>query len=185
VCFRKPLIARNPDFSAQVSVIQRSLESLPHNLPTVVFSLDDLYLTHEDQVDLAKRHPDNPLLQHRGQPSTHDIRLAKSMFSSLRQNAPTRIPQYNKAAFDGQGDRVAEDQWQKVNFEGQKIVRVVLFEGWCVGFRPLSDHDLKQKWEHAVMACEAGQYNGRLGLGSLEDVAYINRALREYDHITE
>ena len=179
------LFSWDPDFFAQVSIIQRSLESLPHNLPTVVFSLDDLYLTHEDQMDLAQRHPDNPLLQHRGQPSTHDICLAKSVFSSLQRNAPTRIPQYNKAAFDGQGDRVAEDQWQKVNFEGQKIVRVVLFEGWCVGFRPLSRHDLKQKWEHAVTARKAGQYNGRLGLITLEDVACINGALREYDHITE
>jgi D-glycerate 3-kinase len=185
VYFHKPLFRWNPDFFAQVSIIQSGLENPPHGLPTVVFSLDDLYLTHEDQVDLATRNPDNPLLQHRGQPSTHDIRLAKSVFSSLRRNAPTGIPQYNKAAFDGQGDRVAEDQWQKVNAEGQKIIRVVLFEGWCVGFRPLSEHDLKQKWEHAVRAREAGQYNGRLGISTLEDVASINRALREYDDITE
>lgn len=168
-----------------MSIIQNTLENPPHNLPTVVFSLDDLYLTHADQVELAKRHPDNPLLQYRGQPSTHDIRLAESVFSSLRQNAPTRVPQYNKAAFDGQGDRVAEDQWQKVNAEGQNIVRVVLFEGWCVGFRPLSERDLKQKWEHAVMAREAGQYIGRLGYNTLESVASVNSALMEYDHITE
>src|ERR1700761_9649954 len=56
-----------------VDILQKTLTSPPHSLPTVVFSLDDLYLTHEDQVALAQAHPDNPLLQHRGQPSTHDI----------------------------------------------------------------------------------------------------------------
>ncbi len=168
-----------------MSIIQQTLESPPHDLPTVVFSLDDLYLTHADQIDLAKKHSDNPLLQHRGQPSTHDIPLARSVFSSLRQNAPTRIPQYNKAAFSGQGDRQPQDQWLKVNFKGQKTVKVVIFEGWCVGFRSLSEHDLKQKWEHAVMAREAGGCIGRLGFNTLESVATINAALREYDQITE
>lgn len=62
---------------------------------------------------------------------------------------------------------------------------MVLFEGWAVGFRPLSEHDLKQKWEHAVMARKAGRYLGRLGYSTLESVAHINSALREYEQITE
>lgn len=39
-----------------------------HNLNTLVLSLDDLYLTHEKQVELAKANPENPLVQHRGEP---------------------------------------------------------------------------------------------------------------------
>lgn len=39
-------------------------------LETLVLSLDDLYLKHEDQVALANSHPDNPLIQHRGEPGT-------------------------------------------------------------------------------------------------------------------
>ena len=39
-----------------------------HNLNTLVLSLDDLYLTHEKQVELAKTNPENPLVQHRGEP---------------------------------------------------------------------------------------------------------------------
>jgi D-glycerate 3-kinase len=151
----------------------------------VAFSLDDLYLSHADQLHLAKQHADNPLLQHRGQPSTHDIHLAKRVFSSLRRNAPTKIPQYDKAGFDGQGERVPEDRWQTVNAEGQIPIRVVLFEGWSVGFRPLNEHELKQKWEHAVKARQTGHYVGRLGHNTLESVANINDALREYDQITE
>ena len=98
-----------------VSILQETLENPPHNLPTVVFSLDDLYLTHEDQEKLAEAHPDNPLLQHRGQPSTHDIPLARSVFRSLKQKRQTAIPEYDKARFDGQGERVADHEWKVVN----------------------------------------------------------------------
>lgn len=170
---------------AQVSNIQNHLEKPPHNVPTVVFSLDDLYLTHAEQVNLATQNANNPLLQHRGQPSTHDIRLAKTVFSSLSRNAPTAIPQYNKAALNGQGDRTTRDHWQTVNVEGQNTIRVVIFEGWAVGFRPLSDVDLKQRFNYAVSARQAGDYVGRLGHSTLDSVAHINRALKDYDEITE
>jgi D-glycerate 3-kinase len=39
-----------------------------HDIETLVLSLDDLYLTHADQVALGRAHPENPLVQHRGQP---------------------------------------------------------------------------------------------------------------------
>jgi D-glycerate 3-kinase len=38
------------------------------NLETLVFSIDDLYLCHDDLVKLAQDHPQNPLVQHRGEP---------------------------------------------------------------------------------------------------------------------
>jgi len=38
------------------------------HVETLVLSLDDLYLTHPDQVALAREHADNPLVQHRGEP---------------------------------------------------------------------------------------------------------------------
>ena len=37
-------------------------------LPTLVLSIDDFYLTHADQLALAAAHPDNALVQHRGEP---------------------------------------------------------------------------------------------------------------------
>lgn len=37
-------------------------------LPTLVVSIDDFYLTHADQLALAAAHPDNALVQHRGEP---------------------------------------------------------------------------------------------------------------------
>lgn len=172
----------------KVSTLQKTLRSPPYSLPTVTLSLDDIYLTHSDQVALAQSHPDNLLIQHRGQPSTHDLPLGQKVFESLRANQPTAIPQYDKSAFAGQGDRVPESQWEIVNKagEGEKI-KAVIFEGWCVGFRPLDDETLKQKWENAVKQREdtTSKYDGRLGFVKLEDVKAINDALREYDVLTK
>ncbi|KAK4939975.1 hypothetical protein LTR10_019827 [Elasticomyces elasticus] len=174
--------------SVLVDILKKTLSSPPHNLSTVVFSLDDLYLTHADQVSLAQSHPDNPLLQHRGQPSTHDIPLALSVFASLKANKPTKIPQYNKAAFSGQGDRVPESEWEEVNTDPSSPVRVVLFEGWSVGFRPLSEQALEAKHSAAVSSLQnstpSNPYSGRLGHNTLKSVTAINDALMAYDNLT-
>ncbi|XHF98926.1 hypothetical protein AWENTII_002456 [Aspergillus wentii] len=168
-----------------VSTLQNTLRSPPYSLPVVTLSLDDIYLTHDDQVALAKAHPSNPLLQHRGQPSTHDLPLGEQVFESLRTGRPTAIPQYDKSAFAGQGDRVPQSQWEVVNGDDQEKVRVVIFEGWCVGFRPWDDQTLREKWEAAGKQKETGDYNGRLGHVKLEDVQAVNDALKKYDAITE
>ncbi|KAL8243562.1 hypothetical protein R6Q59_009820 [Mikania micrantha] len=173
--------------SVLVDILHTTLQSPPHNLNTVVFSLDDMYLTHADQVALAESNPNNPLLQHRGQPSTHDIELANKIFQGLKQGKPTKIPRYNKAAYSGQGDREDESTWEAVNTDPDKPIRVVLFEGWCVGFRPLSDQDLQHKYENAVAATKnpATPYKGRLGYNTLESVTTVNDALKRYDEITD
>ena len=96
----------------------------------------------------------------------------------------TKIPCYDKSAFGGQGDRTAEDTWLVVNQAGQPPIKVVLFEGWCVGFRPLSDSEVKGKWKDAVTQAEEGDYHGKLGLNKIDDVEFVNRALRGYDKLT-
>lgn len=50
-----------------VKALAETLQSQEH-LETLVCSIDDLYLRHEDQVALAQSHPDNPLVQYRGEP---------------------------------------------------------------------------------------------------------------------
>lgn len=168
----------------QVSALNQALRSPPYSLPVVTLSLDDIYLTHDDQVALAHAHPDNPLLQHRGQPSTHDLPLGNQVFASLRDGKETAIPQYDKSAFSGRGDRVESSKWEVVNRDDQKV-KVVIFEGWCVGFRAWDDETLRRKWEAAVNQRESGQYTGRLGCVRLEDVKAVNDALRGYDILTE
>ncbi|KAJ5810368.1 uncharacterized protein N7503_002586 [Penicillium pulvis] len=168
-----------------VSTLQETLRSEPYSLSVVTLSLDDLYLTHADQFALAQANPNNPLLQHRGQPSTHDLDLGEKVFASLAAEQPTAIPQYDKSAFSGQGDRVPESQWKVVNQEGQKKIKIVIFEGWCVGFRPRDDQTLRSKWETAVQQKETGNYQGRLGYVKLEDVQAVNDALKRYDALTD
>ena len=104
-----------------------------------MLSIDDFYLAHEDQVQLASEHPTNPLIQHRGQPSTHDLPVALSVLSALQRGMEIKVPAYDKSAFSGQGDRVLPKYWRTLNDKTQKRVEVVLFEGWCVGFRALKD----------------------------------------------
>ncbi|KAJ5890835.1 uncharacterized protein N7473_007063 [Penicillium subrubescens] len=168
-----------------VSTLQNTLRSEPYSLSVVTLSLDDIYLTHADQVTLAQAHPTNPLLQHRGQPSTHDLALGEQVFASLAAEQPTAIPQYDKSVFAGQGDRVSQSQWEIVNAEGQKKVKVIIFEGWCVGFRAWDDQTLRAKWENAVRQKESGNYQGRLGYVQFEDVKAVNDALRQYDALTD
>lgn len=163
------------------------LTSPPHNLSTISLSLDDFYLPHLNQVQLAKAHSDNPLLQHRGQPSTHDIPLLLSTFSSLRSNNPTKIPRYDKAAFSGQGDRLPESCWDRVNDDSSDPIRVVIFEGWCAGFRPLTPEKLGILHSIAVSQLKAcpSTYTGRLAYVTLANIGDVNTALRSFNDVTD
>ena len=151
-------------------------------------SIDDLYLPHDQQQYLSKSHPTNPLVQHRGQPSTHDIKLGTSVFSALASRQQNiKIPSYDKSAFSGAGDRLPESEWHIVNASGQPTVDVVIFEGWCVGFRALSDDDAEKQWRAAKSEFETkgDEYQGRLGRLQLESVMFVNEKLREYDSLTD
>lgn len=170
--------------NTQVSTLAENL-SQRHSLPTIVLSIDDLYLSRAEQVKLAAQHPNNPLIQHRGQPSTHDIDLGISIFSKLRDRQLVRIPAYDKSAFEGLGDRFPEEQWKVVNHADQPATKVVIFEGWCIGFRPLDRIQLKRKWDAAVSQAERGDYQGRLGYTSFGNINYINDALQKYDQLTD
>lgn len=165
------------------------------NIRTLVFSIDDFYLPHSEQVSLALSHPDNALLQHRGEPGmyparakyihqnepnllpgTHDVGLAKTVFAALLSNAPALIPQYDKALFSGQGDRLPESQWVSVNQPGQTPVQVVIFEGWCVGFRAICHDNVEELWTAP---------NRALHKHKLQHLLFINEKLKEYDAITD
>ncbi|KAK6441452.1 cystathionine beta-lyase [Oleoguttula sp. CCFEE 5521] len=171
-----------------VTSLHDTLSSPPYNLRTLVFSIDDLYLPHSDQVALAASQPLNPLVQHRGQPSTHDVELGRTVFSAIdAQETDIKVPSYDKSAFAGAGDRLPQDNWETVNRAGEAPVEVVIFEGWCVGFRALSEPDLERKWDAAVRdAREHGEtYTGRLGKLQLESVHFVNEMLRDYDVLTD
>ncbi|UKZ83340.1 hypothetical protein TrVFT333_011148 [Trichoderma virens FT-333] len=141
-------------------------------ISTVVFSIDDFYLTHEEQLKLAEENPDNLLFQHRGQPGTHDVKLANSVLVSLINSQPTKVPVYDKALFSGQGDRLPEQYWTVVNSQGSKPAQVVILEGWSVGFRSLSSEQIESKWN----APSRTLYKHKL-----EHLLLLNEKLRLYE----
>ena len=150
-----------------------------------VFSIDDLYLPYEQLNQLALDYPSNPLIQHRGQPSTHDLPLLSSLFASLRDGRETIVPSFDKSAFAGQGDRAPQSEWKVVNGRGEKKIEIVILEGWCVGFRALSTEDLQRSWQDAVVQKASHGYVGRLGWNQFEHIEFVNDALKGYDVITE
>ncbi|KFY73160.1 hypothetical protein V499_06733 [Pseudogymnoascus sp. VKM F-103] len=148
------------------------------NLVTEIISLDDLYLTHADQVALAEANPSNPLIQHRGEPGTHDIPLARCLFTNLRAQTETSIPRYDKSAFNGQGDRTSTPL--RVNEPSKRKLQVIILEGWSVGFRALSDSEVAAKREASRSNPDSTLWKNRL-----EDLLFVNDKLREYDVMTD
>ncbi|OLL21733.1 putative kinase mug58 [Neolecta irregularis DAH-3] len=137
----------------------------------VVLSLDDIYLTHQAQLELSSNYPNNPLLKHRGQPGTHDITLGISVLQSLKNGIEVSIPRYDKSAFQGRGDRCPIEQWDRIG----KSVDIVLFEGWCLGFQPLSQDELRSQWEEAKKTNDP-----ILGIHEFDHLQFMNKQLRQY-----
>ena len=104
------------------------------------------------------------------------MQLAKQILDDIVAQKPTQIPQYDKAAFAGQGDRLPESAWKKVNQAGDDPVQVVILEGWCVGFRPIGTEDVEAKWNATSRT---------LGKHKLEHLVFINDRLKEYEGLTE
>jgi D-glycerate 3-kinase len=92
-------------------------------------SLDDLYKTYADRLQLQQR---EPRFRWRGPPGTHDIELGLLVLQKLRQpefSQPIALPRFDKSAQNGSGDRTQPEMVTSVD--------IVLFEGWFVGVRPI------------------------------------------------
>ncbi|XP_047157866.1 D-glycerate 3-kinase, chloroplastic [Vigna umbellata] len=100
-------------------------------------SIDDFYLTAEGQTKLREANPGNALLEYRGNAGSHDLALSVETLTALtkmtREGVKMKLPRYDKSAFSGRGDRADPSTWPEV--EGP--LKVVLFEGWMLGFKPL------------------------------------------------
>lgn len=105
----------------------------------ITVSIDDFYLTHAEQLHLAAAHTDNPFLQQRGYPGTHDIRLGTEVLHSLKSinkdKVPVAIPRYDKSSHEGEGDRLNKSDWPVV----APPLDFAILEGWCVGFTAVSE----------------------------------------------
>ena len=130
-------------------LMPRVLTAAPHNLRLASLSLDDLYLPHKEQADLASRYPSNRMLSGRGQPGTHDLPLAVDCLRRLASinespsSATIELPVYDKSRFSGKGDR-SESTTSVVG-----PIDVVIFEGWATGFHSISSSELQQRYQQA------------------------------------
>ncbi len=94
---------------------------------TVSLSIDDLYKTYADRQALQIQ---DPRLDRRGPPGTHDVALGIQVLTDLKQGqTPVQIPRFDKSAEQGAGDRTTPE-----TIAGADII---LLEGWLVGVRPI------------------------------------------------
>jgi len=104
-------------------------------LTTSVLSIDDFYLTKKERNKLAQEV--HPLLETRGVPGTHDVKLALSTMDKLRtlSNGKTMpIPRFDKAT----DDRAKPNRWDVATGP----INIIILEGWCVGLKPQEEHSL-------------------------------------------
>lgn len=102
---------------------------LPHlGYRMVALSLDDLYLTYRDRLQLQQQ---DPRLIWRGPPGTHEVDLGIQVLDALRQptGAAIALPRFDKSLHNGAGDRIAPEWVSPAD--------IILFEGWFVGVRPV------------------------------------------------
>ena len=142
----------------------------------VTVSIDDFYLTHAEQQALAERHPNNPYLEHRGYPGTHDVALGTRTLDALRScgaGEAVSLPVYDKSAHAGRGDRAPSARWRRVvgPFD------LVIIEGWMLGFAPVDEAELDPRLAVPNRLLAAyGAWNQRLDalvhltVGSLETI---------------
>lgn len=107
---------------------------------------------------------------------THDLPLATGFFNAVMEGKPTMVPQYDKSAFSGHGDRAPESQWRPINQPGQPPVRAVILEGWAVGFRALNPEDVEARWKAPSRT---------LANHKLEHLLFVNEKLKGYDALTD
>lgn len=111
-------------------------------LAAEVLSIDDLYLSRAERQRLAEEV--HPLLATRGVPGTHDVELGMAVLAALDAGQSVSLPRFDKAS----DDPVDRADWPEVSG-----LRVLIFEGWCVGARAQPEALLAAP----VNALEAGE----------------------------
>ncbi|WHI50667.1 phosphoribulokinase [Microbulbifer sp. MLAF003] len=99
-------------------------------LDCCALSLDDIYLTRAERRQLAQ--DVHPLLQTRGVPGTHDVQMGIDILEALchaSSQTTIALPRFDKTV----DERAPHDRWPIHNGK----VDIVLFEGWCLGARPM------------------------------------------------
>jgi D-glycerate 3-kinase len=100
--------------------------------PALALGLDDFYFDRPDRERLAAQV--HPLYATRGVPGTHDVALITHTLAALKRGETVRLPQFDK----GTDRRRPESDWPLA----KPPLRLVIFEGWCVGIPAQDDGEL-------------------------------------------
>ncbi|KAH3670773.1 hypothetical protein OGAPHI_001289 [Ogataea philodendri] len=177
--FAKPLIVglEGPQGSGKTYVTTELVDLLSarfNHLNIVRFSIDDFYLTYNEQLEVNAKNEGNILLQGRGLPGTHDLKLLLECFEQIESgNSNVAIPFYDKSLKNGKGDRAPISQWTQTS--GRKI-DIVLFEGWLNGYLAYdNDQDLVSRWLEIQKA-----YKPKFDNLKIEHIIKLNSDLTQY-----
>lgn len=128
-----------PQGSGKTTLCEALVEACKNEgIQSAALSIDDFYLTRQEQVALSQRHPENPFLAQRGYPGTHAVSLGAVILEkgkTLKKEGTLFSPQYNKSAHQGQGDRYPKENWKKI----EAPLDILFFEGWMLGFTAIED----------------------------------------------
>jgi len=107
--------------SSIISIILRKY----FKLDVFTISIDDFYKTRKERFLLSQKI--HPLLQTRGVPGTHDMKIMLNFFKrvKIKKFRPLRLPKFNKAV----DDRCNKKLWYLI----KRRPDVIIFEGWCLG----------------------------------------------------
>ncbi|KAL4071295.1 P-loop containing nucleoside triphosphate hydrolase protein [Scleroderma yunnanense] len=161
------------------SRLREQLGTSPHSLTVSVLSIDDIYLPHDGLTALARAHPQNRLLQGRGQPGTHDLTLGNTLLRNIRRindsvggTTGVELPVFDKSLFGGEGDRLPRGMLLR------PPVDVFILEGWCLGFYPTNASVIEERWNAPVPELE--DCFDMKSFVRIEDVLAINDRLKAY-----
>ncbi|CAG8454445.1 2033_t:CDS:2 [Ambispora leptoticha] len=175
--YQTPLIIgiNGPQGSGKTTTCEQVVTELSQKLAAnvIALSIDDFLLTHNDQEKISRANPGNKLLEFRGLPGTHDIKLGSHILQSICNQLPIQIPHYDKSLHNGRGDRAPTSKWTLIS----SPIDIVLFEGWSLGFKHLSETCLKHIYESSL------KYSSKSHLPShkLEHLLTVNNFLKEYE----
>lgn len=161
--------------------LQSILESPPHSLRVAVLSIDDLYLPHNELVELSKS--GNVLWKGRGQPGTHDVALGVDILEGLRSGErQVELPRFDKSLHNGEGDRLPLDGTGTIIKQPPQL-DVVILEGWFVGFSSITQDEINTRWTGVWK-----EEREKLGLsedemGTIDDIRAVNSKLKEYEEL--
>ena len=126
---RRPVLLLNAPVGAGKTSLSGLLGQLAPalDLRLAVASIDDFYLPWEQRLQALAG---NPFGVTRVPPGSHDPALLCQVLDGWRAGGPLRLPRFDKALRQGEGDRGAAVSLQ---------ADALLLEGWLLGCQPLGE----------------------------------------------